>query len=321
MKKLSEEILTDITKLLKNMCALNMDFADTIIDEISSPLIKSVSFNREKDGIFVVRFVAPYSSLISSLQYNLYDDGKHSCKCKLKISNSGFQYEKISVEGRSNRRLGKVTYKYTLKCEKKSDFINFSKEKFSEYKGKKTACIPYASIESSNEIDIFNSSKQVLREENEVQITCHPSPKGELYVKEELDKTDSIMEVTNPLALELLNRLGYSILSVGCNKSEHIEVWPILENSVVKLIKKEKKDYFIKDYWDPYYNEQDMYVGNNKYESHKKLKPVGMYYDNKKEREIATKYFEGSISIEEVLKAGEKLLIEHEEEAKNFKMR
>lgn len=311
MKRIPQEVLSGIAKLLKKICGTNTNFADIIIDEINNPLIKSLSFNKTKEGFLIVKFMAPLSSLTDN-----FSEIKHDFKCELKISNLGFQY---SVIDKDNRKLGKVTRKYTLRCKKDSELTNFSRETFYEHKTKVDG-IPYSSIDASNEIDIFSSSQQVSHEENKVKIIYFPSHRGELYVKEELDKYGLKMKVTNPLALELLSRLEYNILSVESNHSEHSEIWPILENSVVQLMKKESINY--DKNWDAYHNEQIMFVGNNKYENHKNLNAGAMYFTyGSEERAIAKKYFEGSISIEEVLDIGEKLLLSYEEEAKNFKKR
>ncbi len=309
MKKIPQEILIEIDRLLKKLCEKNINFADMIIKEINNPLNRSISFHKEKEGLLIVRFTASLS-----FDNDCFDYTKYDCKCELKISNSGFQYEKVSVTGKVDRRLGKYTRKDVLKCKKNSELTSFSKERYSESKRKESFDILSTLIHASNEIDIFNSSQQVSHEENKVELFCYPSHKGELYAKKILDNFGLVMKVTNPFALELLNRLEYSTQSVSINHSEHIQIWPILENSVVELIKKESVN--SDRVWDAYYNEEMMFVGYNKYESHKKLKLRRIC---REEREIAEKYFEGSISIEEVLEKGKQLLLNYEEETKKYK--
>lgn len=299
MNKIPQEILINIEELLKKLCETNQNFAGIIMNEISTPLIKSISFHKNNEGLLIVRFLSSLSHLSDYSMLGI----ELNYECELKISDHGFQYEKICITDND-------TYKYTLRCKKNLEITDFSRETFHEYKYKSTINddIPYSMIKASNEIDRFNKFQQLSHEENEVDITCLPSQKGKLYVKKVLDKRGLVMRVTNSLALELLNRLGYDVLSVESNRSECSQIWPILENSVIQLVKKESINW--DNDWDGYYNEQVMFVGDNKYASHKNLNAGAMYYTySNEEREIAKKYFEGVISIDEVMNAGEQILL------------
>lgn len=305
MNKKTQEILINIEGLLKKICEANQKYADVIINEINSPLIKSISFHKNNEGMLIVKFLSSlshlndYSMVGTELDY----------KCELKISDCGFQYEKTSITKNN-------TYKYTLRCKNNLEITDFSRETFHEYKSTINYGVPYSTIKASNEIDRFNRIQQLSHEENKVDITCLPSRKGKMYVKKALDKHELAMSVTNSFALELLNRLNYDVLSVKSNRSECSQIWPILENSVIQLVKKESINW--DNDWDAYYNEEIMFVGDNKYESHKNLDVGAMYYTyNEEEREIAQKYFDGIISIEEVLNTGKQILLNYEKKPKH----
>jgi len=286
------------------MCETNQKYADTIINEINSPLIKSISFRKNNEGWFIIKFLSSFSHLNDDSMVGTELD----YKCELKFSDCGFQYEKISITNNN-------THKYTLRCQNNLESTDFSREIFHEYKSTINNGIPYSAIEASNEIDKFNSYQQLSHEENKVYITCLPTRKGKQYVKKVLDKQGLVMKVTNPLALELLSRLEYDVLSVKSNRSECQQIWPILENSVIQLVKQESINQ--DNTWDGYYNEQVMFVGDNKYESHKNLGVGAMYYTyNKEEYEIAQKYFDGIIPIEEVLNTGKQILLNNEKKTK-----
>ena len=298
MKKIPQEILINIEMLLKKMCETNQKYADIIINEINSPLIKSISFRKNNEGLIIVKFLSSLSGLNG---YSMVDT-ELEYKCELKISNCGFQYEKISITNND-------IYKYTLRCQNNLESTDFSREIFHEDKSRINNGLPADSmIEASNEIDIFNSFQQLSHEENKVYIHCFPTRKGKKYVKKVLDKQGLVMRVTNSLALELLSRLEYDVLSVKSYRSECNQIWPVLENSVIRLVKQESINW--DNIWDGYYNEQVMFVGDNKYESHKNLGEGAMYYTyNEENLEIAQKYFEGIISIEEVLNTGKQILL------------
>lgn len=45
------------------MCETNQKYVDIIINEINSPLIKSISFRKNNEGLIIVKFLSSLSDL------------------------------------------------------------------------------------------------------------------------------------------------------------------------------------------------------------------------------------------------------------------
>jgi len=300
-----KEFLVLIQKLLDKFCETNSNFDNTIIDDLNNESIKEFNIIKNSGGQIKVAF----SVMTPSIEEFSGSDDLVNYRCTLHINNTGFEYTKETVH-KSNRK-DDLIYSHILSCKRNANNTIFSKEKIGEYKSTNGILTPYRNIKANNEINIYDNSQQLSREENKIDLKCLPSKLGEIDAKKELNEKKLKMSITNPFALELLERLGYSTKSVISNHSEHKEIWPILENSVVSLLNGESINY--SEDWDAYYNEQILYVGDNDYESHKQLDEGAMFFAyGEEERKLAKQYFDGSIPIDQVLELCIPILVNHQ---------